>query len=272
MTPEEHSTETQGEPTLAEVRVGTSGYSFEDWRGAFYPEKIKKGKMLDHYVLHFDTVEINSTYYRTPHPAVMVNIVKKAPEGFDFMIKVPQSFTHRRSDLEKDLVDYIECLRPVEESGRLSGVLAQFPYSFKFNDNNLDYVSQIGQALAPRPLFVEFRHQSWVNRQMYDRLRAENIGYVCVDEPQLPNLLAPDAFSTTDTAYIRLHGRNAAQWWDGGPLRYDYSYTPEELAQWKQKVRKLQRKVKRVYVYFNNCHLGQAVGNAQDFIKLMSQD
>ena len=264
--------ETHTSQPRARVRVGTSGYSFEDWRGTFYPEKIARGKMLDHYVAHFDTVEINSTYYRIPHPAVMHNIVKKAPEGFDFMIKVPQSFTHRRTELQKDLSDYCECLRPLEETGRLSGVLAQFPYSFKFSNNSLDYVSQIAQALAPRPLFVEFRHRSWVNRQMYDRLRAEEIGYVCVDEPQLPNLLAPDAFATTQTAYIRLHGRNATRWWDGGPLRYDYNYTPEELNEWKQKVRKLQTKVKRIYVFFNNCHLGQAVGNAQDFINLLARD
>ena len=92
--------ETHTSPTMAQVRVGTSGYSFEDWRGSFYPEKIARGKMLDQYVLHFDTVEINSTYYRIPHPAVMHNIVKKAPEGFDFMIKAPQSFTHRRTELQ----------------------------------------------------------------------------------------------------------------------------------------------------------------------------
>jgi uncharacterized protein YecE (DUF72 family) len=253
----------------AEVRVGTSGYSFEDWRGTFYPQKIDKGKMLDYYVLHFPTVEINSTYYRIPHSAVMSNIARKAPEGFDFMVKVPQSFTHRRTDLDGDLGDYSECLKPLQDTGRLSGLLAQFPWSFKFSDNALDYVSQVARALAPNPLFVEFRHQSWVNRQMYDRLRSEKIGYVCVDEPQLPNLLAPDAFATTDTAYIRLHGRNAARWWDGGPLRYDYSYSQQELNEWKQKVRKLQNKVKRVYVFFNNCHEGQAVGNAREFVELL---
>ena len=87
----------------SDIRIGTSGYSFEDWKGNFYPADVPKGKMLDYYVNFFPTVEINSTYYRIPHPAVMANIVKKAPKGFDFMVKVPQSFTHRRTDLDKDI-------------------------------------------------------------------------------------------------------------------------------------------------------------------------
>ncbi len=249
-----------------EIRIGTSGYSFDDWRGTYYPVDIDKGKMLDYYVKEFPTVEINSTYYRIPHPAVMYNIVKKAPSGFDFMVKVPQTFTHKRHDLEKDIADYNECLKPMIEPGKLTGLLAQFPYSFKFSADALDYIAIIRDAVAPIPLHVEFRHSSWVNRQMYDRLRQEQIGYVCVDEPQLSGLLEPHLFNTTETAYIRLHGRNAEQWWDGGALRYDYTYSKEELEEWRQKIAKLKDKgeVEKIYIYFNNCHLGQAIPNAKD--------
>lgn len=264
--------EVAGQTQLGQVRVGTSGYSFEDWRGTFYPGKINKGMMLDHYVKFFRTVEINSTYYRIPHPAVMANIAKKAPKGFDFIVKVPGSFTHRRHDIDSDLAKYVEALKPIEELGLLSGVLTQFPYSFKFSSDSLDYLSLLKGALAPRELFVEFRHNGWVNRTMYDHLRKEQIGYVCVDEPQLRGLLKPDAFATTDSAYVRLHGRNAEQWWDGGALRYDYSYSDEELREWKGKVRKLQAKVKRIFVFFNNCHLGQAVGNATDFAQIIANE
>ena len=250
------------------IRVGTSGYSFKDWKGAFYPADIKDGKMLDFYVQHFPTVEINSTYYRIPHPAVMANIVKKAPRGFDFMVKVPQTFTHRRVDLDKDVAAYREALKPFEDSGKLAGVLAQFPYSFKFSPDSLDFVSICRGAVAPVPLYVEFRHDSWVTRVMYDRLRAEGIGYVSVDEPSLPGLLKPDCFATGDVGYVRLHGRNAAQWWQGGALRYDYSYSQEELAEWKARIDKLAAKVSRVYVFFNNCHMGQAADNARRFVEM----
>lgn len=251
------------------VRIGTSGYSFEDWRGPFYPANIDKGKMLDHYARFFETVEINSTYYRIPHPVVMVNMLKKVPAGFDFMVKVPQSYTHQRTNLEQDQRQFTEAIRPLAESGRLSGLLAQFPYSFRFGQNELDYVSICREAVAPERLYVEFRHHSWVNRPMYDRLKSEGIGYVCVDEPPLPGLLKPDLFATTDTAYIRLHGRNAEKWWEGGSLRYDYLYSDEELRVWRDKVRKIMAKVKTAYVFFNNCHLGQAVTNATRFAELI---
>jgi uncharacterized protein YecE (DUF72 family) len=253
-----------------ETRIGTSGYSFADWKGEFYPANIDKGKMLDHYVQYFPTVEINSTYYRIPHPAVMANIVRKAPDGFDFMVKVPQSFTHRRQDIEADVRLYREALKPFEESGKLSGLLAQFPYSFRFSDDQLDYLAICRDAVAPNDLFVEFRHDSWVNRRMYDRLKAEAIGYVCVDEPQMRGLLKPDLFATTDTGYVRLHGRNAEKWWGGGAERYDYSYSEDELTFWRDKIRKIANKVRRMYVYFNNCHLGQAARNAAQFQEMMA--
>lgn len=226
--------------------------------------------MLDYYVQYFPTVEINSTYYRIPHPRVFDNMVKKAPPGFDFIVKVPQSFTHRRQELQADAAAFREAVRPVEEAGVLSGVLAQFPYSFKFSEHNLDYVARCRDLVAPNPLFAEFRHDSWVNRPMYDRLRKEGIGYVAVDEPQLPGLLKPDCFATTGTGYIRLHGRNAEKWWDGGALRYDYRYSSEELEVWREKIRRLLAKVHKVYVFFNNCHQGQAVANAAEFVEGMT--
>jgi len=253
------------------VRVGTSGYSFPDWKGNFYPPDLDKSRLLDFYVQHFETVEINTTYYRIPHPRVFENMVKKSPAGFDFMVKVPQSFTHRRTDLEADRRSFREAIRPLAEAGKLTGLLAQFPYSFKFSPDSLDYLSICREAVAPHPLFVEFRHNGWVNRTMYDRLRAEEIGYVAVDEPPLRGLLKPDCFATTDTGYVRLHGRNAGQWWEGGPLRYDYNYSKEELEYWKEKVRKLMKKVKATYVFFNNCHLGQAVRNATQFAAMLRE-
>lgn len=252
------------------IKIGTSGYSFDDWKGTFYPADIKKGKMFDYYVKHFSVVEINSTYYRIPHPAVMANIEKKSPEDFEFIVKTPNTVTHKRKDIETAVKEFNNCLEPMAEPGKLKGLLAQFPYSFKFSQVNLDYVRYCRELLKQYPLFVEFRHNSWVNRQMYDAFKVGDIGYVSVDEPQLPGLLKPDAFNTTDSAYIRLHGRNAGMWWDGGPLRYDYDYSPEELEEWKKKIEKLQEKARKVYIFFNNCHLGQAVKNAREMMQLLN--
>ncbi len=261
--------ESKGE-RLAEIRVGTSGYSFADWIGPFYPFHIPKGKMLDHYVQHFPTVEINSTYYRIPHPAVMYNMTKKAPPGFDFMVKVPQSFTHRRESMESEILSFRESIRPIAESGKLAGCLAQFPYSFKLSEQNLSHLALCREAISPVPLFIEYRHHSWSSTSLLERMSREEMGYVSVDEPALPNLMDRAIHLTTDTGYVRLHGRNADGWWASGDQRYNYLYSEEELDEWRNKIEAIRNKVARLYVYFNNCYDGKAAVNALDFIKRLN--
>ncbi len=252
-----------------EIRVGTSGYSFPDWRRAFYPAGLDKTKFLDFYVRYFPTVEINSTYYSIPHPKVMANMVEKVPPGFDFMVKVPQSITHRRTDLAGDSENFLGCIQPMAESGCLSGLLAQFPYSFKYSEDGLDYLSACRLAFRPHKLFVEFRHGSWVNRNTLNRLQETGIGYVSVDEPRLYGLLKPDLLVTGDVGYIRFHGRNAEHWWSGGARRYDYNYSQQELEEWLAKIEKVRNRIQRLYVYFNNCFKGQAAANALAFLDLV---
>jgi uncharacterized protein YecE (DUF72 family) len=253
-----------------EIRIGTSGYSFDDWRGNFYPAGINRGKMLDHYANYYDTTEINSTYYRIPHPAVMYNMVKKTKPTFDFTVKVNQNMTHERKDIEKPTAEFLESVRPISDRGQLHGLLAQFPYSFKYSPPNLDYLKRCHDLLFPHRMFIEFRHDSWLRRDVFAFLKERNIGYVSVDGPRLRGLLPPDLVTTIDTAYIRLHGRNAEKWWDGGADRYDYLYNDDELEEWKKKIEDLQDRVKKTYIFFNNCHLGQAVKNARQMKQKLS--
>ncbi|MCX6826821.1 MAG: DUF72 domain-containing protein [candidate division Zixibacteria bacterium] len=250
-----------------DIKIGTSGYSFDDWVGSFYPTDIKKGKMLDHYVKYFPAVEINSTYYRLPHPAVMANIEKKTPPHFEFIVKTPHILTHKRTGIEESVIQLAECLKPMEQSGKLKGLLAQFPYSFKFSDSNLRYVQYCRTLLEAWPLYVEFRHNSWQNPATYNILEKEHIGFVSVDEPQLPGLLKPELICTSGMPYLRLHGRNVEHWWNGGALRYDYDYSLQELTEWKGKISGLKKPAAKLYVFFNNCHLGQAVKNARQFME-----
>ena len=247
---------------MSEVRIGTSGYSFPDWVGPFYPGGIEKGKMLDFYVQHFKTVEINSTYYRIPHPAVMRNIERKTPSEFEFILKTHSSFTHERRDIAGPTAEFLAAIEPIAESGKLKGLLAQFPGSFRFSPANLDYLLEGAKLLGALPLYVEFRHDTWLNPQVKPALAAAGIGYCNVDEPALPHLLPPETAATTGTGYIRLHGRNGQHWWGGGPLRYDYSYTDEQLKEWVKRLDELRQKAAKVFLFFNNCHLGQAVKDA----------
>lgn len=257
-------------PAMAgKIRIGTSGYSFADWVGVFYPETIAKGKMLDFYAEHFDTVEINSTYYRIPHPKVLENMVKKTSADFEFMVKTHSSATHQRKDLQSETPKYLEAIKPIADSFKLKGILAQFPWSFKRSPENQDYLKKCREALAGYPLFVEFRHNSWTKQEIFDLLKSLDIGYVCVDEPQLSGMVDSVAVATTGTGYVRLHGRNADKWWNGGPLRYDYLYSDAELSEWSGKIRKLAENTEKVYVFFNNCHEGQAVTNARRILEML---
>lgn len=254
------------------IRVGTSGYSFADWVGAFYPEGIAKGKMLDHYVQHFDTVEINSTYYRTPHPAVMRNIERKTPPGFEFIVKTPQAFTHERTGVETAIPPFLESVAPLSETGKLKGLLAQFPWSFRYNAAHFDYIMSHASQFGGIPLFVEFRHDSWLDPQVKPALAQAGIGYCNVDQPALPHLLPPETAATTRVGYVRLHGRNAAHWWGGGPQRYDYTYADSELKEWAERLDQLRQRADKVFVFFNNCHLGQAVKDARRLMDLLARD
>jgi uncharacterized protein YecE (DUF72 family) len=252
--------------------IGTSGYSFDDWEGVFYPPGLPKGKRLDFYKDHFSVTEINSTYYRIPHAAVFYHMANKVGDDFEFMVKTHRSFTHDRKDLDEKGKEFNEAVKPLLESGKLKGFTAQFPYSFKYTPDNLGYIIQGKSYFKDAPLFVEFRHVSWDKPEVYETLKANGIGVCSVDEPLLPGLFPPKAIATTEIAYIRLHGRNAANWWGEGGDRYDYLYSEKELSEWKNKIEDLKTKTNKIYLFFNNCHLGQAVRNARMFFDLMQME
>ncbi len=256
----------------AKIIVGTSGYSFDDWEGVFYPKGHPKGKRLDFYKDHFDAAEINSTYYRIPHAAVFYHMVNKVGKDFEFMVKTHRSFTHDRRDLQMETAAFNEALAPMRESGKLKGYLAQFPYGFRFGRANMDHIRSSKELFGDIPLYVEFRHKSWDVPETYETLKDEGIGFCCVDEPALPGLFPPVTELTTEIGYVRLHGRNARNWWGKRGDRYDYLYSKEELLDWKRKIDDLKSRADKIYLFFNNCHLGQAVRNARMFVELMQAE
>ena len=255
-----------------ELRIGTSGYSFQDWIGPFYPPGTQKGKMLDHYVKHFSTVELNSTYYRIMHPKVSRNIVEKVPEDFQFFVKLHSSMTHSRDAGEDTWKQYMTMLEPFRERECLRGLLAQFPYSFKPSEEGVRYIEGLGERTGDVPLAVEFRHDGWYRGEIMERLSGEGMAMVSVDMPRLPHLPPPVAVGGTPFGYVRFHGRNASKWWKGGPLRYDYSYSDEELRAWKPSIDRLAKPSGTVFMMFNNCHFGQAVRDAIRMKELFSEE
>jgi len=247
----------------SQIRIGTSGYSFEDWRGVFYPERIGRGRMLDFYSGEFDTVEVNSSYYRIMHPRVSEAMVAKTPDGFTFFLKLHESMTHSRDASGGSWRDFHAMLRPFAEAGKLSGLLAQFPYSFRPSDEAFAHLSDLGRRVEGIPLAAEYRNADWFVSEHLSRTSDMGIAPVSVDAPALKGLPPRIAVGGLPFGYMRFHGRNAGHWWEGGALRYDYDYSEAELSEWMPGIRSLVEKSGKVFVFFNNCHLGQAVRGAR---------
>ncbi|MFC1511969.1 DUF72 domain-containing protein [Candidatus Latescibacterota bacterium] len=252
------------------MAVGTSGYSYRDWKGVFYPETLKTEEYLSYYAEHFPAVEINSTYYGIPKLGTFERMVERTPEGFEFIIKANSATTHELSDRTVNRA-FQDALAPLVGAGRLKGVLVQFPWRFRNEEANRRYLAELRESYDDTPLFIEFRHNSWNREEVYDYLSDLNLHYVSVDEPQIGDMMPPVARVTGGIGYVRFHGRNAANWWGKGGDRYDYLYSEDELTEWIDRVEQLEKSTWKLYAFFNNCHQGYAVRNALMFRELMKK-
>jgi len=249
--------------------LGTSGFSYDDWAGNFYPTGMPKKEWLYYYSREFNTCEINSTYYALPRPSNLASMAEKTGESFLFCIKANQEMTHQRENTSV-FSAFCQVLQPLVSLGKLGCVLAQFPYSFHFNRHNWDYLAQFKEHLGELPLVVEFRNARWLRDDVFNWLQKKDIGFCCVDEPQLPNLMPAVAEATGRIGYIRFHGRNSARWWrhEHAYERYDYSYTQQELSEWLPKIRKLTGATEKTFVFANNHWQAQAVNTIRQ-LRLM---
>jgi uncharacterized protein YecE (DUF72 family) len=241
------------------IRLGTSGFSYDDWVGTVYPEDLPRWGWLGYYAKQFDTVELNVSYYRIPELKIVRGWIKKTPENFLFTVKAHRSLTHERED--PDFEPFRAAVQPLVEEGRLAAILAQFPHSFHPNDENRAYLKNLREGLVDLPVVVEFRDSQWVAEETFDLLERWQFGFCCVDEPQLPGLIPPVARATSNIAYVRFHGRNAEKWWehDHAWERYDYTYTQEELKDWVSKIKALDLESPLTLVYANNHYRGKSV-------------
>jgi uncharacterized protein YecE (DUF72 family) len=246
------------------ILVGTSGYSYEDWRGVFYPQNLPKGKMLDYYSQFFNCVEINSSYYNIPHSSVFHRMAEKTPPNFEFIVKLNKATTHERQSVDDAVQRLSEAVKPLIEKNKFSGFLAQFPYSFKNIPKSRDYLAKIKYKTGNLPLFVEFRNWTWDHPDIYKFLEEEQIFFVSVDEPPLKGLIKPNDIVTGDLGYIRFHGRNSENWWRGNnQTRYNYLYTKSELDGWLINLSRILKKTYKTYIFFNNHPQGKAIQNAK---------
>jgi uncharacterized protein YecE (DUF72 family) len=251
--------------------MGTSGFSYQDWVGPVYPESLQKWQWLGYYAERFDTVELNVSYYRLPTTKMAAGWVERTPEDFLFTLKAHQSITHDRKAPDFDA--FLESLAPISEAGKLACVLAQFPYSFHPTQENRDYLLRLKEGFGLLPVVIEFRDQAWVNDDTFNMLEELQFGYCCVDEPRIKGLMPPITKVTSDTAYVRFHGRNAEKWWqhEHAYERYDYTYSEEELNGWVPRIRELDAAAPLTLVYANNHYRGQSVDTLNKLGSLLAE-
>lgn len=247
--------------------LGTSGYSFPDWVGTFYPHGTPRERMFEYYIKHFPAVELNFTYYRLPDATTIDRLARQAPDDFAFWVKANQQTTHEQNRAVAR--EFIDNLQPMRQAGKLAGVLLQFPQSFHRTIANRQYLSAALTDLAGPPLAVEFRHRSWDAPAVDAGLRQRGATLVVPDAPAIGELYRPAPRLTGRTGYLRLHSRDAGKWYAGAAERYDYSYSPAELTEIADQWSALESSLDRLFVFFNNCHRGQAAQNAQAFRKVM---
>jgi len=251
------------------IRIGTSGFSYDDWVGPFYPEGLPARAQLAFYAREFSTVEINTTYYRVPDMRLVQGWAEKTPADFLFAVKAYQGLTHERE--RPDCAPFVAALQPLAATDKLACVLAQFPYSFHPTPDNRAYLGWLRDGLGDLPAVIELRHADWVTPATFELLRSLGLGFCCVDEPRLRGLPPPVAAATGPVAYVRFHGRNAAKWYnhDQAWERYNYTYTAAELQEWAPQIRTLDAAAPLTLVYFNNHYVGQAVKGARDLGQLL---
>lgn len=254
------------------VRVGTSGFSYPDWVGPFYPPGLPSQEQLPYYSTYFETVELNFTFYKLPSEAQLELLARRVPEGFDFSVKAHRSLTHESRETYPSVRNFLLGFSPLAERGMLGAVLFQFPYSFHLNEENLKYLRYVGAESRGFPLVIEFRNREWWNDSVLSYLDEERLGVCCVDEPTLEGLIRPAPLVFGEIGYVRFHGKRSDVWWTGDrESRYDYTYSKEELQGWLPLIEEMEGKARRVYIYLNNHPRGQAVTNALEIKELLGQ-
>jgi len=259
---------------MARILVGTSGFSYHEWKYNFYPAHLPNPDFLSFYSREFNVVELNFSYYRIPELSQCRRMVEKSEHRVEFVIKAFRELTHEITDqsIPEILPRFKDPLAPFWEDNRLGAILLQFPQSFHYNPESRIYLESLIRGFSPLPVCVEFRHREWLRDSVYVTLKEMKAGFVCVDEPPLKGLLPPVVLATSNIGYIRFHGRNRLKWYSGDSKeRYDYLYSEDELKEWLPKIHKLSEQTEKIFIFFNNHRKGQAITNARMMIGLLNK-
>jgi len=261
-------------PPSSQIRVGPAGWSYPDWKKKVYPEvrprNFHEAAFLARY---FDTIEINTSFYRPLRAEVSRLWVRRVEFNprFLFTAKLYRNFTHEGKLDAADIRQYKEGLAPLAEAGRLGCVLMQFPWSYKYTRENREHLGRLRQSFGEYALVAEMRHAGWSADEAIRVFLDLGIGFCNIDQPQYAHALPPTALATSPIGYIRLHGRNYEHWFNGDDVaqRYNYLYSIGELKEWRSRIEQVSGQTRSTYVITNNHYQGKAAANGLQLIHLL---
>jgi uncharacterized protein YecE (DUF72 family) len=249
------------------IYIGPAGWSYGDWEGIAYPSGKGYDKLLC-VARYFNVIELNSSFYRLPSERMVVSWRDRLSSvaGFRLAIKVNGKFTHERQYVAGELKGFVDRFHPLHEAGISGPFLLQFPWSFRNSPETREYLERLAPFFEGRPAAVELRHGSWDDPATLELLADNDFAFCNIDQPLIGDSLRPSAHLTNpDTGYIRLHGRNAKDWFRkdaGRDARYDYLYSHEEMEGWSLRAAGMIGRVGSLFIIMNNHFRGQALANA----------
>jgi uncharacterized protein YecE (DUF72 family) len=261
----------------AAIHVGPAGWSYADWVGPVYPPGRKIDELLA-IARSFDCIELNSSFYRTPSQRLVRSWAERVADirGFTFTVKVLQRFTHERAGTADEARRFVHSFDPLLARNAIGGFLLQFPWSFRDSPENRALLADLGRWFDDLPTAVELRHGSW-NAPSTGALLSEcGLAFCNIDQPAVGSSMPPTEIVTDRRlGYIRLHGRNRADWARSGAgrdERYDYLYREDELEEWRRRAERIAAKSDALYIVTNNHFRAQALVNAFQMRYLLSRE
>ncbi len=260
---------------------GPSGWSYPHWNGVVYPRLKTRGyHPLEDLAGYFDAVEINTTFYQSLRPEISRLWLRKAAHNpkFLFTAKLGRRFTHERVLNAAEIAQFKDGLWPLLVARKLGCVLMQFPWTFRYTEENREHLIAVRRAFHEFPLVAEMRHASWMHEEALGTLIDHHVGFVNIDQAAYTKATTPSALLTSSIGYVRLHGRNPQDWQRefgraaGAGAAHDYLYSRQELLEWKPRIQEIQQHAAMTFVFANNDVGGKAVVNALQLAALLGDE
>lgn len=268
-------------PLPQTLYCGPSGWSYPHWNGIVYPKlKSRAFHPLEDIARYFDAVEINTTFYQMIRPEIAKLWLRKVEHNprFVFTAKLGRRFTHERQLTGAEIGEFKAGLWPLLRARKLGCVLMQFPWTFRYTEENRDHFIAVRRAFHEFPLVAEMRHASWMHEEALGTLIDHRVGFVNIDQAAYTKAMPPTSLLTSAIGYVRLHGRNPQDWErEFGRAKkpvaaHDYLYAPAELLEWKGRIQQIRQHAGVTFVFANNDAGGKAVVNALQLGEMLGDD